>query len=177
MICGNRNQIFTEEIINLDQLKQIYRQLALQYHPDRPGGDTEIMKQINLEYEALRKKLLRLPPKKETSAKEQPKTKAKAKPKQRKPRQAKDKRQNTPISEEALDAWRAVKDLATEAGRIAINIDANGEVWCWGTNTYTHRERLKAWGFWWQPDERKWRFVRKPGTSATGRASRKGGVA
>lgn len=35
---------------NLDELKAVYRRLTLKYHPD-VGGDVEIMKEINVEYE------------------------------------------------------------------------------------------------------------------------------
>ena len=38
----------------LDEVKAFYKQLAMQYHPDR-GGDTIKMQAINLEYEAVRK--------------------------------------------------------------------------------------------------------------------------
>ena len=38
---------------SLDELKKQYRELALQYHPDMPNGDTEKMKQINSEYDTL----------------------------------------------------------------------------------------------------------------------------
>ena len=33
-------------------IKTAYRKLAMQWHPDRPGGDNETMKAINLAYEA-----------------------------------------------------------------------------------------------------------------------------
>ena len=38
------------DIATLDALKAEYRRLVLKHHPDC-GGDTEVMKQINLEYE------------------------------------------------------------------------------------------------------------------------------
>lgn len=45
----------------LDELKAEYRRLTLKYHPD-VGGDVEIMKEINVEYEirfeALRRVML-----------------------------------------------------------------------------------------------------------------------
>lgn len=43
-------------IKTLDELKAQYRRLAMQYHPDR-GGSTEIMQQINAEYERLHERL------------------------------------------------------------------------------------------------------------------------
>ena len=43
---------YFENISSLEQLKKQYKELALQHHPDR-GGDTEIMKEINNQYENL----------------------------------------------------------------------------------------------------------------------------
>lgn len=40
---------------NLNEVKSLYKLLALKYHPDRPGGDNLIMQQINLEYENIKK--------------------------------------------------------------------------------------------------------------------------
>jgi len=39
---------------SLDEVKSRYKQLAMQYHPDR-GGDNRIMQTINMEYESIRK--------------------------------------------------------------------------------------------------------------------------
>lgn len=38
---------------NMEDLKKEYKKLAMKYHPDRPGGSTEIMQEINNEYELL----------------------------------------------------------------------------------------------------------------------------
>lgn len=48
-------------IKTLDELKAQYRRLAMQYHPDR-GGSTEIMQQINAEYERLHERFEPLHP-------------------------------------------------------------------------------------------------------------------
>lgn len=45
---------YLNNISSLEDLKKKYRALAIQYHPDK-GGDTEIMKTINLEFEKLYK--------------------------------------------------------------------------------------------------------------------------
>jgi hypothetical protein len=39
---------------SIDEVKTLYKKLALQYHPDR-GGDLRIMQAINLEYEGIKK--------------------------------------------------------------------------------------------------------------------------
>ena len=41
----------------VEDLKKEYKKLALKYHPDRNGGDGEIMKAINNEYEKLFERL------------------------------------------------------------------------------------------------------------------------
>jgi len=48
---------YFEGIKTLDELRKQYRNLAFLHHPDR-GGDTEIMKEINNQYERLSKNLI-----------------------------------------------------------------------------------------------------------------------
>ena len=42
---------------NKEELKTVYRHLALKLHPDKKGGNAEDMKQLNAAYEALKKAL------------------------------------------------------------------------------------------------------------------------
>jgi len=44
-------------ITDLNELRMIYRTLALKYHPDK-GGDTATMQEINNEYDILSKRLI-----------------------------------------------------------------------------------------------------------------------
>ena len=46
------NTYFTPTPATVEELKKMYRKLAFENHPDR-GGDAEIMKQINNEYDTL----------------------------------------------------------------------------------------------------------------------------
>lgn len=42
---------YFKDLSSMEAVKKQYRKLAMQYHPDRPTGDTEIFKIINNEYE------------------------------------------------------------------------------------------------------------------------------
>ena len=44
---------YFKDIKNFEDLKKQFRILAMKYHPDRPSGDSEIMKAINNEYDIL----------------------------------------------------------------------------------------------------------------------------
>lgn len=46
-----------KDVATLDQMRTIYRKLALQHHPDR-GGSTADMQEINNEYDILSKRLI-----------------------------------------------------------------------------------------------------------------------
>jgi len=46
------NKFFIPQPETLEELKTMYRKLAIQHHPDR-GGDSETMKGINAEYDIL----------------------------------------------------------------------------------------------------------------------------
>lgn len=45
---------------NLEELKKEYKKLAMMYHPDR-GGNIEVMKEINIQYDNIFKKYKRYP--------------------------------------------------------------------------------------------------------------------
>ena len=42
--------MYFNNLETVEQIKKEYRKLCMKYHPDRNNGDTEIMKQINVEY-------------------------------------------------------------------------------------------------------------------------------
>ena len=44
---------YFNNINTLEELKKQYKKLAMKYHPDRPNGSEEIMKQVNNEYEKM----------------------------------------------------------------------------------------------------------------------------
>lgn len=46
-----------QNVSTLEELKTAFRKLAMKYHPDRPGGSEEIMREVNNEYDFLKQKL------------------------------------------------------------------------------------------------------------------------
>ena len=42
---------YFENIGSLEQLKKLYKELAMKFHPDREGGDTATMQEINNQYQ------------------------------------------------------------------------------------------------------------------------------
>ncbi len=40
-------------VSTMEEAKKLYRELVMKYHPDRQGGNNEIMAEINAEYEKL----------------------------------------------------------------------------------------------------------------------------
>src|SRR5579872_2181181 len=42
---------YFKNINSIEELKKRYKELALKFHPDREGGDTATMQEINNEYE------------------------------------------------------------------------------------------------------------------------------
>jgi hypothetical protein len=44
----------TSDTLDADKVKKIYRNLARQYHPDIIGGTGDVMKGINIFYEAIK---------------------------------------------------------------------------------------------------------------------------
>ena len=44
------------DFASLDEIKKVYRKLAMKHHPDKEGGDEERMKLINAAYDILSKR-------------------------------------------------------------------------------------------------------------------------
>jgi hypothetical protein len=48
------NVDYLKDAKNLQELKKLYYKLCMQFHPDRPSGNLEIMQKINNEYDYLK---------------------------------------------------------------------------------------------------------------------------
>lgn len=113
-------------IKTLDELKAQYRRLAMQYHPDR-GGSTEIMQQINSEYERLHETL---------------KTQHNA--------EADEYHQTTETAAEFIEIINALIKLS------GLVVELCGS-WLWiGGETKAHKDELKTLGCRWSQKKGLW---------------------
>lgn len=53
-IAKEHKMKFFENVTNINEVKAIYRKLAMKFHPDH-GGDTKIMQELNKEYDIMLK--------------------------------------------------------------------------------------------------------------------------
>lgn len=115
-----------------EELKEQYRKLAMQHHPDR-GGILENMQEINNEYDALFPRLKDV----HKSAKGEVYT------------------AKTPTTE-APEEFRHIIDALFKMENITIELCGS---WLWITgNTKPHAEKLKSMKFKWAPKKSAWYF-------------------
>lgn len=114
----------------LEELKTMYRQLAMQHHPDR-GGDGEVMKAINNEYDELFPRLKDI----------------------RKTREG----ETYTARQTTTETAEHFKDLIDQLMRMDdITIEVIGcFVWVTG-NTRPHKDQLKGLGFKWHSKKIAW---------------------
>ena len=122
------NTKYFKNITTIEELKQQYKKLCFKYHPDRPNGSTEIMQQINAEYEQLCEIL--------------PYADAK-------------KNKNTADKEDLKNFMEIINKIINLDD---IEIDLVGEwIWVRG-NTYKHKTYLKEVGFLWASKKKMWYY-------------------
>lgn len=120
---------------SLNELKQLYRAFAMQYHPDR-GGDEDAMKAINNEFTALFEVLKT---KQNTEAKEQ-----------RDQGNYKGPRPTTETPQEFIE----IVEKLSKIENIVIELCGS---WIWiSGQTRENREALKAAGCLWSPNKKQW---------------------
>ena len=127
-----------QHITDATELKNLYRQLCKQYHPDK-GGSTEQMQEINNQYEAAMKRILS--GKADTEYGEGKWYKS---------------RQEEEAVEAAVRA--AVEKIAHLDG---LDIEIIG-AWVWVSgDTKTHKDAIKDAGYWWMSGRKMWAFKGK----------------
>ena len=112
-------------ITTVEELRKRYRELLKQHHPDN-GGNEEIMKEINTEYDRLFAILS----------------------KERKP-----DGENTTYDDEAED--KAFREVLNQIIGYSMEIELIGS-WIWCFNCYAYKDRLKELGFRYAPKKRAW---------------------
>lgn len=119
---------------SIEEVKRIYRQLCKQYHPDLNEIDTtEIMKQINAEYERAFNHFKNI----HESAEDNSKTYTSSKE----------------TSETAAEFMVIINKLIVLEG---LEIDLCGR-WIWLTgNTFSYKDIIKGLGFWWASKKKAW---------------------
>ena len=119
---------YFKNIKTLEELKREYKKLALANHPDR-GGDVEVMKAINAEYDELFAKVKDIH------------------------RNAKGETYTKENAETAAEFKDIIDKLIKMAG---LEIEIIGSFIWVGGNTKEHKDQLKALGFKWHSNKKLW---------------------
>ena len=119
-------------------LKAQYRRLCKVYNPDK-GGSVAQMQAINNEYEALLERFLSAKPDEEYGEGKWYKTR-----------------------QEESDIEKKVREAVEKVAHLeGLDIEIIG-AWVWvGGNTQTHKDALKAAGYWWMHKRKLWAFKGK----------------
>lgn len=129
--------MFFENCNTSDEIKNLYRQLAKQYHPDL-GGDTATMQKLNAEYAFCINKAIRA---------EKP---------------GKTETEYADLAEVNEVVRKAVEAIINLDG---IEIEICG-LWVWvGGNTYAVKSEIKAAGYRWASVKKLWYFAGVPASS------------
>ena len=115
---------------NLNDLKSVYKKLAMEHHPDR-GGDLRIMQAVNSEYDRVFAVLKDL----QNIDAERPETK-------------------TRKTTETPGEFRAIVDMLLKLSDVEVELCGS---WLWiSGDTYRHREALKSCGCRWSSTKKRW---------------------
>ncbi|MDK2014691.1 MULTISPECIES: J domain-containing protein [unclassified Deinococcus] len=129
---------YFQSVTTADELKALYRQLCKTHHPDK-GGTTEAMQDINSQYEAALTRLLS----------------AKADDVYGEGRFYRSREQETEVETLIRKAIEAVAHLD------GIELEIIG-AWVWlSGDTRTHKDTIKAAGYWWMNKKQMWAFKGK----------------
>lgn len=132
---------YFKNVETLEELRKQYKELLKKYHPDNPNGSTEATQEVNAEYDNLFKVL---------KDRHEHKTE-----------QASDTDDKTDYNNMKYDFSEDEKLREVLQSIITlqnINIEIVG-CWIWvDGNTYEHKGTLKALGFKWAKEKKKWYF-------------------
>lgn len=130
---------YFKNVNTLEELRKQYKELLKKYHPDNPNGSTEATQEINAEYDRLFKVLKDKHESKQTST-----DGAKA---------------NFNANKYDFEADEKLREVLQKIINFAnINIEVVG-CWLWvDGGTYPYKNELKALGFKWASEKKKWYF-------------------
>lgn len=130
---------YFKNVNTLEELRKQYKELLKQYHPDNANGSTEATQEINAEYDRLFKQLKNKHESKQTST-----DGAKA---------------DFNANKYDFEADEKLREVLQKIINFAnINIEIVG-CWLWvDGNTYEYKDTLKALGFKWAREKKKWYF-------------------
>lgn len=130
---------YFRNVNTLEELRKQYKELLKQYHPDNANGSTEATQEINAEYDRLFKQLKNKHESKQTST-----DGAKA---------------DFNANKYDFEADEKLREVLQKIINFAnINIEIVG-CWLWvDGNTYEYKDTLKALGFKWAREKKKWYF-------------------
>lgn len=130
---------YFKNVNTLEKLRKQYKELLKQYHPDNPNGSTEATQAINAEYDKLFKQLKNKHESKQTST-----DGAKA---------------DFNANKYDFEADEKLREVLQKIINFAnINIEIVG-CWLWvDGDTYPYKNDLKALGFKWASEKKKWYF-------------------
>lgn len=122
-----------KDITTLDELRKMYKKLAVLHHPDN-GGNEEIIKAINVEYDILFKQLKHEFEHKDTY------------------KDASDKQKQQFSWEKDAQIREIILQLSKFKG---IRIEIIG-TWIWLSECYEYRQEIKQLGFHWARKKQMW---------------------
>lgn len=132
--------IYFSNVETLEELRKQYKELLKRYHPDNSGGSTEATQDINAEYDILFKVL-----------KDKHYSRAHYN-KENTDSSYEDMKYNFEEDEKLRDVLQSIISFD------GINIEIIG-CWIWiDGNTYMHRQALKALGFKWAGEKKRWYY-------------------
>ena len=122
-----------KDAANLDELRKMYKKLVIQYHPDN-GGNEEIIKEINSEYDTLFKRLKNDFEKKDTY-------------------------KDTSDKQKQQFSWekdKQIRDMVMQLSKFkGIRVEIIG-VWIWVSECYEYRKEIIHLGFHWAKKKQMW---------------------
>ena len=130
---------YFKDINTLEELRKQYKELLKRFHPDNPNGSTEATQEINAEYD----KLFQILKDKHDS-------------------KSADGQDNKSSYEDMKYDFAEDEKLREVLSKIitfvGINIEIIGNWICIDGDTYSYKDEVKAMGFKWAREKKKWYF-------------------